>query len=172
MRLATGLYVSSRRLGLCGVADMVEFRRDDERGAPVPAFGGGRGWIPFPVEYKRGRKRADKADELQLCAQAVCLEEMLGVSIERGALFYGEPRRRTEVEFMPALRDALETACARARELLDGQSAPVYETGHRCRNCSLAGFCMPEQTGARDRSPSYLEAVYKTLAEDDTEEEP
>ena len=96
VKLATDLALCSRRLGIRrGAADMVEFHHDEERGVRVAAFGGRRRWVPYPVEYKRGRKRPDLADEMQLCAQAVCLEEMLGAAVPRGALFYGESSRRS-----------------------------------------------------------------------------
>ena len=110
---------------------------------------------------------------MQLCAQAVCLEEMLGAAVPRGALFYGEPRRRTEIEFTPELRAKLEAACARAREIMDGASAPRYNAGRHCKKCSLNEFCMPEETGARDRSARYVAGLYRTLAEksDDGEDE-
>ena len=165
VKLATDLALCSRRLGIRGAADMVEFHHDEERGVRVAAFGGRRRWVPYPVEYKRGRKRPDLADEMQLCAQAVCLEEMLGAAVPRGALFYGEPRRRTEIEFTPELRAKLEAACARAREIMDGVSAPRYNAGRHCKKCSLNEFCMPEETGARDRSARYVAGLYRTLAE-------
>ncbi len=165
VKLATDLPLCSLRLGIRGAADMVEFRHDEECGVHVAAFGGRRRWLPYPIEYKRGKKRPDLADEMQLCAQAVCLEEMLGVDVPEGALFYGEPRRRTEIEFTPALRAKLEAACARARELTCGASAPVYNAGRRCKNCSLNEFCLPEETGARDRSARYVAGLYRMLAE-------
>lgn len=98
VKLATGLYLRSSKLGLYGVADMVEFHRDDERGVVIPGFKDKtKKWLPYPIEYKRGRKRWDNADEIQMCAQAICLEEMLGCSVPEGAIFYGEPKRRVKV---------------------------------------------------------------------------
>ena len=100
LRQAMAVRLVSHRLGVWGVADMVEFHLADAECAPdgtkvaarLPGLAGF--WRPFPVEYKRGKPKSHRADEVQLCAQAICLEEMLGVSIPTGALFYGEPRRR------------------------------------------------------------------------------
>ena len=126
VRTVRGLELISKRLGLVGKADAVEFRQ----GAP-----------PFPVEYKRGKPKKDSADALQLCAQALCLEEMLGVAIPAGALFYGTTRRRQDVLFTPELRTEVETAVAAIRDLLaQGQIPPPTPTD-RCRGCSLAPHC-------------------------------
>ena len=97
VRLATALRLVSRRLGVIGIADMVEFHRVGEGGAPLPGLSGR--WMPFPVEYKHGKPKIHRADEVQLCAQAMCLEEMLNVEVPSGALFYGTTRRRMEVRF-------------------------------------------------------------------------
>lgn len=171
VKLVTGLPLRSLRLGLCGVADMVEFHHDEERGVRVASFGGRRKWLPYPVEYKRGRKRPDAADEMQLCAQAICLEEMLGVSVPEGAVFYGEPRRREEIEFTPALRAQLEEKCARARAVMRGEARAEYNFGRHCKSCSMNEFCMPEDTGGRDRSARYISGLYRMLAEKTGREE-
>lgn len=170
VKLATSLALCSYRLGLSGVSDMVEFHRDDENGVYIGAFGARRKWRPYPVEYKRGRKRPDAADEMQLCAQAVCLEEMLGAQILHGAIYYGEPKRRTEVDFTETLRAALEEACFRARELMSGLASPSYNVGRHCRSCSMEQFCMPDYTGECDHSARYVSAVYRQLKEKPQEE--
>ena len=121
-----GLQLVSKRLCLVGQADAVEFRP----GAP-----------PFPVEYKHGRPKKDNADALQLCAQALCLEEMMGVDIPSGAIFYGATRRRQDVLFTPVLRAEVAAAVAAIRALLaQGQIPPPTPTD-RCRGCSLAKHC-------------------------------
>ena len=102
------LSVASYTLGLSGQCDVVEFHASPEG---VPLHGEEGLWLPFPVEYKRGRPKPHLADELQLCAQAMCLEEMLCCSIPEGALFYGEPRRRTPVLFSPELREQVRSDC-------------------------------------------------------------
>ena len=106
--------VFSPRLGITGACDVVEFRRDS-KGVPIRGEEGL--YLPFPVEYKRGSARKDDADELQLCAQAMCLEEMLVCDIPSGALFHGETRRRQNVVFTPELRAQAESCLDQMREL-------------------------------------------------------
>lgn len=132
----------SDRLGLYGVADVVELR-------PGPD---GRE-RPYPVEYKRGSPKVEDWDRVQLCAQAMCLEEMLGVTIPEGAIFYGKPRRRERVVFEKVLRVLVEKACGDMHAMIEAGEVPPAEVGKRCRGCSLAGACMP---GASDRVESYL----------------
>jgi len=132
----------SDRLGLYGVADVVEMR-------PGPD---GRE-VPYPVEYKRGSPKVEDWDRAQLCAQAMCLEEMLGTDIPEGAIFYGKPRRRERVVFDEALRGLVEQGCRAMHAMIEAGEVPSAEAGPRCRGCSLAGACMP---GASNRVESYL----------------
>ncbi|HMO50374.1 MAG TPA: CRISPR-associated protein Cas4 [Kiritimatiellia bacterium] len=137
VRIARGLRIRSLRLGLIGQADVVEFPKDGP---------------PFPVEYKRGKPKAHRADEVQLCAQAMCLEEMLETPVPCGALFYGQTRRRTDVAFDDALRGLTENAAARLHRLIAGGKtpAPVYEK-KKCTACSLKAVCLPEATSTVSR---------------------
>jgi CRISPR-associated exonuclease Cas4 len=127
---ARGLRVRSLRLGLAGQMDVCEFRRttEDDTGA-IKLPGRDGWWFPFPVEYKRGRPKKEAWDEVQLCAQALCLEEMFGAFISSGALFYGESRRRTSVAFTPALRGQTEWLAERMHRLFDSGVTPpaIYE---------------------------------------------
>lgn len=156
VHLATSLRLVSHRLGVAGVADMVEFHRVDSAandsgvvvGAPLPGRSGW--WRPFPVEYKRGAPKPHRADEVQLCAQAMCLEEMLGVTVRDGALFYGETRRRTAVQFDDALRNLTENTAAVVRELISLHNTPEARCTKGCRSCSLLDVCRPEDFSARD----------------------
>ena len=133
IRVEYGMPLRSLRIGLAGKADVIEFHRRQDGS-----------WQPFPVEYKRGRKKPDNRDNVQLCAQALCLEEMLRVSIPCGAIYYGKERHRTDVEFDEALRKETEETAARLRRLIDSGRTPppVYE--EKCDTCSLIGICLPK----------------------------
>ena len=149
-----GLPVFSRTLGISGQCDVVEFRRGPDG---VPLRGREGLWKPFPVEYKRGKPKANSADELQLCAQAMCLEEMLCCDIPQGALFYGEPRRRTEVDFTPDLRKEVRDCLAEMHRLYNRGYTPKVKPGNMCRACSLKDLCLPSLTRRRSVA-EYLNA--------------
>lgn len=142
-----GLSVVSPSLGISGKCDVVEFHADPKG---VPLHGEEGLWLPFPVEYKRGRPKAHQADELQLCAQAMCLEEMLCCIVLEGALFYGETRRRAAVCFTPELR---QQVCAMVEEMHQ-----LYRRGHTpnvkptkgCGAYSLKDLCLPALMKRRD----------------------
>jgi CRISPR-associated exonuclease Cas4 len=125
----------SRRLGVSGVADLVELHRH-----------GGDHWRPFPVEYKRGKPKAHRADEVQLCAQAIALEEMFDCDLSEGALFYGETRRRVSVSLDMDLRKLTVEIANVARGLMSGSvtPAPVYQK-RKCDNCSMVELCQPRR---------------------------
>ncbi len=145
LRIARGLRLRSFRLGISGIADVVEFRRSAGEGAALVGVAGF--WAPYPVEYKRGRRRYHRANEVQLCAQALCLEEMLGTTVPRGSLYYGKSRRRLEVLFDDQLRNYTETMCDRLRSLLASRRTPLARLEKKCRDCSLLGICSPEAIG-------------------------
>ena len=128
-RVLRSVSVASERHALHGVADVVEMR----------------GSVPYPVEYKRGRPKAHRADEVQLCAQAVCLEEMTGQTVPEGALFYGKNRRRKVVAIDDDLRDLTLAVAEEVRAALDEGALPppVYEP-RRCEACSMRELCRPE----------------------------
>jgi CRISPR-associated exonuclease Cas4 len=144
LRIARGLRLRSLRLGLSGQADVVEFRAAPN-GATLPGEDGF--WQALPVEYKRGRPKQDHCDQVQLCAQALCLEEMFGSMVPEGALFYGTPRRRQDVVFSPALRTETETLAARMHELYRARVTPRAVYSPKCDKCSLLGTCMPKTLG-------------------------
>ncbi|NLX07713.1 MAG: CRISPR-associated protein Cas4 [Phycisphaerae bacterium] len=160
-RVVRGLMVRSLELGLIGKLDVVEFHRVSTTGdspdstADEPAgvmLDGARGlWHPVPVEYKRGRPKIDRCDEVQLCAQALCLEEMLSITINRGAIFYGKPRRRSDVNLDADLRRETLSAIHRLHELTRAGKTPLPVYGPKCKNCSLVDLCLPE-TIQRGRS--------------------
>jgi CRISPR-associated exonuclease Cas4 len=129
------MWLRSERLHLTGRADIVEFR---------PA--------PYPVEYKRGKSKPNDCDTVQLCAQALCLEEMLETAIPQGAIFYGSPRRRLEIDFTPALRSRTEELAATMHRLYQSRVTPAAIPGPYCRNGSLIDVCLPEATAQDDAS--------------------
>ena len=146
------LAVVSHTLGLSGQCDVVVFQQADEG---IPLHGETGRWRVFPVEYKRGRPKAHQADELQLCAQAMCLEEMLCCSIPEGALFYGEPRRRTVVFFTPELRETVRRDSDEMHQLYHRGHTPKAKPSKSCSACSLKELCLP-QLVRRESVQTYL----------------
>ncbi len=155
-RTARGLRLISHRLRLVGVADLVEFRA----GLPVAAE------IPFPVEYKRGKRRAWVNDDVQLCAQAFCLEEMLGVGVDRGAIYHVKSRARREVAFAAPLRAETEAAIGRLHAILASGVIPEAVLKPRCRGCSLRGTCLPEAFGHPSRVGRMVRDLFRADASD------
>lgn len=139
--IARGLRISSRELGVSGQCDVVEFHRDE---GGIDLFGYDGKWRPVPVEYKRGIPKEDNADELQLCAQAVCLEEMFQTVISEGYLYYGENRRRSHVEFSCALREELNQAVKEMHTLFQRGYTPKVKPSKKCKACSLEELCVPK----------------------------
>jgi CRISPR-associated exonuclease Cas4 len=148
VRIEYGLPLRSLRLGLIGKADVVEFHRVNKD------F-----WQPFPVEYKRGKPKLDHCDMIQLCAQAMCLEEMLSISVPKGAIFYGRTRRRLDVSFEDALRNETEETAKRAHDLVNSGITPPPVYDKRCKSCSLIGECLPKITGRKSLVKSYLKRM-------------
>ena len=136
-----GLPVVSRTLGLSGQCDVVEFHISPEG---VTLHGEEGSWLPYPVEYKRGKPKTHQADELQLCAQAMCLEEMLCCQITNGALFYGEPRRRTEVTFTAELRQLVRDYSLAMHQYATRGLTPKAKPTASCNACSLKDLCLPQ----------------------------
>lgn len=128
IRIERGMPLWSERIGLVGKADVVEFDADG---------------VPYPVEYKHGPRRQRRHDDLQLAAQAMCLEEMTGKCVASGAIFHFSSRRRREVEIGPALRQAVEQATIAVRELLAASRLPAPVNDARCSHCSLVDLCQP-----------------------------
>jgi len=148
VRIEYGLPLRSLKLGLSGKADVVEFHHVDKNL-----------WQPFPVEYKRGKPKLDHCDVIQLCAQAMCLEEMMSIPVPKGAIFYGRTRRRLDVTFDEKLRGETEEAAKGAHQLIkSGKTpSPVYEK--RCESCSLIHECLPETIGKGTSVSRYLKRM-------------
>lgn len=156
------LYISravpliSNTLKLQGVADVVEYWRVESGGVSIPGKYGL--WLPRPVEYKRGQPKPDDRDEVQLCAQAICLEEMLGVSLSEGDLFYGETRRRQHVMLDEELRQRVIYLADRMNRFLAEGTTPPAIPGTHCQLCSLIDICMPKLTMKKRSVADYLNA--------------
>lgn len=142
IRITRGLRVSCEQLGISGQCDVVEFHAN------------GR---VLPIEYKRGKPKSHRADEVQLCAQGLCLESMLGVSIPEGRLYYDQTRRRFDVPFDGVLRALTLQTVDRLRKLLESGITPVakYES-ERCDNCSLIELCMPKAARFRTSTQAWF----------------
>ena len=150
-----GVTVRSPTLGVWGQCDAVEYRRDPH-GVAIAGMEGL--WLPYPVEYKRGEPKAGNEDRLQLCGQAMCLEETLCCDIPRGALFYYETRRREVVDFTDALRREVRDALAEMRGLYRRGHTPKVKPSKACNACSLKPLCLPKLMKSRSAS-AYLAAA-------------
>ncbi|NSW83326.1 MAG: CRISPR-associated protein Cas4 [Syntrophothermus sp.] len=163
--ITRGLPLKSLRLGLTGKADVVEFVavcvKDGREGIPIEGQPGL--WKPVPVEYKHGKPKVDRSDEVQLCAQALCIEEMLGVSVTEGAIYYGRPRRRHSVSFDEPLRAATEEAVLRLHYLTREGRTPAAVYRRECNSCSLYEYCLPRATGGGKNVSKYLQQVLDEL---------
>ena len=138
--IVRGLRVVSHQLGVQGVCDVVEFHRDSNG---ISLVGREGLWQPYPVEYKKGKPNAYGADELQLCTQALCLEEMLLCTIPDGALFYGEPHRRVGIAFDTDLRQQVTAMLAEMRTLYARGHTPKAKPSKSCNACSIKDLCLP-----------------------------
>lgn len=173
-----GLPLRSVSLGLIGRADVVELHRvsadaSDRFSSPPPSATTIEGlvgrWRPFPVDYKRGKPKAGRCDDIQLCAQALCLEEMFDVAVPEGALFYGRTQRRHEVVFDVELRDLCTGAANRMHELMERRETPKARKQAKCKRCSLADLCLPQAMTRRSAS-TYLRRMFsEAKAEEDAQ---
>jgi len=156
LRIERGVPLWSERLGLIGKADVIEYH-----------YGPSGEEIPYPVEYKVGPRKDEPHAPVQLCAQAMCLEEMTGKRVPRGAVYYHRSRRRREVVFDKALRARVRATTEAVRDLLIRRVVPPPANDDRCRHCSLRESCLPRAAGEPERLAALQAAVY-----DDAEEEP
>jgi len=152
--LARAVPVASYRLGLVGVCDVVEFTESPE-GVRLPGRAGS--YLPAPVEYKRGRPKREPSDEAQLCAQAICLEEMLSVAIPLGYLYYGAIRRRVAVELTGELRALVRRMAEEMHAYFQRGHTPRVKPFKGCRSCSLAEICLPALQGNIIPASKYIQ---------------
>lgn len=136
-----GLRISSHELGVSGQCDVVEFHQAE---CGVTLYGYDGNWNPVPVEYKHGKPKENNADELQLCAQAICLEEMFQTVIPEGYLFYGENKRRSHVDFTEGLREEVKNMTKEMHELFQRGHTPNVKPTKQCKACSLENLCVPK----------------------------
>ncbi|MCA9248061.1 MAG: CRISPR-associated protein Cas4 [Planctomycetales bacterium] len=176
VRITRGLPIRSLELGLSGQTDVVLWKPPDDanlaaasrtlrqalRNADAYEL---RRWTVTPVEYKRGRPKKNDCDRVQLAAQALCLEEMLGVEIPAGQLFYGRQRRRQDVEIDDALRTTARQAARRLHELFDARRTPPAVREKKCDTCSLLPVCLPAALGPRRSARQFFERQLADSAE-------
>lgn len=154
-----GLRVHSEQLCITGICDVVEFHSAAD-GIALPEYEGL--WLPYPVEYKRGKPKTHDADELQLCAQAMCLEEMLMCRIPEGSLYYGEPHRRTRVAFTPDLRARVTAMLSEMHQYTQKGYTPRPKPTKGCNACSLKDLCLPKL----HKMPSVSEYIGQHIREE------
>jgi CRISPR-associated exonuclease Cas4 len=155
VRVERALPLWSVRLGLVGRADVVEFYDA----------------TPYPVEYKVGKQREWEHEAIQLCAQALCLEEMLGVPVPAGAIYYCTSRTRREITFDAALREHVEAVASATRQLLQGSALPAAPNDTRCKKCSLLDSCLPDVVVRPGRLRWYKAKVFAQMVDDATDTE-
>lgn len=163
VRVVRSLAVRSLELGLYGRLDALELRRKDGGNISDTEWQGilkMGDCIVTPVEYKRGSAKWADCDRVQLCAQALCLEEMLGIEVSEGHLFYGKTRRRVSVAFSSALRTRVRTLSQRMHELFAAGVTPAPTPSKACSRCSLRGLCLPEGVQRHGRASEYVAGLF------------
>ncbi len=151
--ITRGLHIKSSKLGMSGICDVVEFHQAAD-GVSLHSHDGL--WKPYPVEYKKGQPKENDADKLQLCGQAICLEEMLLCHISEGALFYGENRRRMVVPFTDGLREKVHDMAEEMHDLWERGYTPKVRRHKGCNACSLKEICLPK-LGKMKSTAAYIE---------------
>jgi len=146
LKIVRSVPLRSLMLGISGIADVVEYHKDNDTG----------NWIAYPVEYKRGKPKEHRADEVQLCAQAICLEEMQEIKILRGALFYGKTRRKMEVVFDEELRNLTINTAEKLHLLIKNGKTPPAKYERKCKACSLFNLCMPQLKNNTNSVEKYM----------------
>ena len=162
---ARSLPLKSYSLGLAGVADLVEFvplsDQNESTGVLLPGRKGR--YKPMPVEYKRGKPKKDDRDAVQLCAQAMCLEEMMSVQIECGYLFYGQTQHRLEVVFDHKLRQRVESLAKNMHDNYEAGNTPIARKGVKCSLCSMENICLPKLIRKTRSVDDYLSEMLSEL---------
>lgn len=144
----------SKMIGLYGVADVIEVHK---------TYDGHEGVKYNIVEYKRGKPKKDVIDEVQLCAQAICLEEMLHIKLEHGFMYYGEIRHRHKVLLDDSLRQKVKEMAERMHVLYEKGETPPPKPKKHCKNCSLVHICMPQQLSDSAKAKNYLKGIIREM---------
>ncbi len=152
VKIAYALPLKSSRLGISGIADAVEFHKNQKAKSP---------WIPYPVEYKRGKPKKNLSDKVQLCAQALCLEEMLDLRVERGALFYGKTRRRLNVDFNINLRNQTQKTCEELHDMIASGVTPQPRYEKKCDTCSFFNLCLPKTIEKQRKVSTWIKRMIR-----------
>jgi len=153
IRIERGMPLHSFELGLSGKADVVEFHKSEN----------GKNWVPFPVEYKRGKPKENNCDKVQLCAQAMCLEEMLNIKIPCGAVFYGKTRRRFNVVFDDVLRKETKETAIQLHIFIEAGNTPLPVYTPKCKSCSFINECLPRVIERKISVKKYLQEQIEKL---------
>lgn len=161
--VSRGMAIFSRTLGITGTCDVVELHKSSDG---VNIFGRDGTYKPVPVEYKRGKPKDDDSDVLQLCAQAMCLEEMLLCFIPEASLFYGETKRRLKIILDDELRERVKTVFKEMHELYDRRYTPKVKISKSCKACSLTELCMPRLC----KNPSAIDYMKKKILQIEVDE--
>jgi CRISPR-associated exonuclease Cas4 len=156
--VSRGMRVFSRSLGITGICDAVELHKNAQG---VEIFGREGKYQVIPIEYKKGKPKEDDSDVLQLCAQAMCLEDMLVTRIEEAFIFYGEPRRRLKIILDEELRDQVKLKIQEMHQLFEKRYTPKVKMTKHCKACSLVGICLPKLCA----NPSTEKYIEKNLSE-------
>ena len=154
IRVERNMLLESQKYGLRGKVDVVEFHLQPDGN-----------WLPFPVEYKRGKPKNNNSDKVQLCAQALCLEEITGERVEKGALFYGKTKKRMEVCFDKSLRVETIKTIDELRQMLALGVTPKAVYSSKCKTCSLNELCLPKIVSRAASVNSYLDQAVKEACE-------
>lgn len=150
LRQYSGLHVRSTELGLYGRLDVLEALESEGPTVDIPLLGLKGNWSLQPVEFKRGKPKSHDSDLVQLCAQALCLEEMTGLKVASGSIFYGQTRHRSDVVFTDLLIDRTRSLSIQAHSLLQSGKLPIPVYKSHCRACSLVDACFPKLSGSKE----------------------
>jgi CRISPR-associated exonuclease Cas4 len=152
IKIESGVPIRSLKYGVTGKADIIEYRQNEK---------GER--LPFPIEYKRGRPKIEDCDRIQLCAQAICIEEMTGLNVTEGDIFYGRTRRRCSVFFNKELRALTADSIDEIRGFLNKGITPAPDYSKKCESCSLADNCLPKAIQKKTNMTMYYEEFSKDI---------